>query len=91
MTQFYNTREKTEICVDIAKKLKSFENSNGITVDLFNETYSFVPKLKQIFSDYIKNTQDYSGTLEFEEIDKTIHYHFHVAKPKKATFLIKMK
>ena len=91
MTQFYNTKEKTEICVDIAKKLKSFENSNGITVDLFNEDYSFVPKLKQIFQDYIKNTQDYSGTLEFEEIGKTIKYHFYIAKPKKATFLIKLK
>ena len=91
MTNFYKTQEKTEIWFDITKKLKSFQNSNGITVDLFNENYSFVPKLKKVFTDYIKNTQDYSGTLDFEEIGKTIKYHFYVAKPKKATFLIKLK
>ena len=91
MSSFYNQKEKTEKCFDIAKKLKFFENSNGISVNLFNETYTFIPKLKQIFSDYIKNTSDYSGILEFEEIGKQIKYHFPVSKSKKAIFVIKIK
>jgi hypothetical protein len=49
MSEFYNQKEKIEICVDIAKKLKFFENEKG-TVNLFNESYTFVPKLKDIFS-----------------------------------------
>ena len=91
MSEFYTYTEKIEICVDIAKKLKFFENDKGISVDLFNENYTFIPKLKQIFSEYIKNTRDYSGVLEFEEIGKQIKYHFPVSKKKKATFVIKVK
>jgi hypothetical protein len=91
MSVFYNQKEKTEICLDIAKKLKFFRNEHGIEVDLFKECYTFIPKLKQIFTDYIKNTQDYSGILDFEEIGKQIKYHFYIAKPKKATFVIKIK
>jgi hypothetical protein len=91
MSQFYSEKEKVEICVDIAKKLKFFENSQGIVVNLFNENYTFIPKLKKIFADYIKDTRDYSGSIEFEEIGKQIKYHFPVSKKKKASFTIKIK
>ena len=91
MSEFYNAVEKTEICVDIAKKLKFFENDKGILVNLFNENYTFIPKLKKIFADYIKDTRDYSGILEFEEINKQIKYHFPIGRKKKATFVIKIK
>ena len=91
MSLFYNETEKTEICVDIAKKLKFFENEQGISVNLFNQNYTFIPKLKKIFADYIKNKIDYSGMLEFEEIGKQIKYHFPISKKKKATFVIKIK
>ena len=85
----YTEKEKIEICVDIAKKLKFFKNKNG-TVNLFNESYLFVPKLKKIFADYIKGDSDYSGILDFEEIGKKIKYNFPISKNKKATFVIKM-
>jgi len=88
---FYTEREKLEICVDIAKKLKFYENAQGVVVNLFNENYTFIPKLKDIFSNYIKDTKDYSGILEFEEIGKQIKYHFPISKRRKATFVIKMK
>ena len=90
MGSFYDSKEKTEICVDIAKKLKFFENEKG-QINLFDDSYTFVPKLKKIFSDYIKDTRDYSGTLDFEEIGKQIKYHFPVSKLKKAKFIIKIK
>ena len=72
---FYSEKEKIEICLDIAKKLKFFENKNG-TVNLFNNEFTFVPKLKKIFQEYIKGTTDFKGTLEFEELGKIIIYHF---------------
>jgi len=87
----YSEKEKLEICVDIAKKLKFYENQSGVTVNLFNENYTFIPKLKKIFSEYIKDTKDYSGTLDFEEIDKQIKYHFPISRKRKATFIIKIK
>ena len=85
---FYSEKEKIEICLDIAKKLKFFENKNG-TINLFNESYTFVPKLKKIFQEYIKGTSDFKGTLEFEELGKIINYHFSINK--KAVFIIKLK
>ena len=88
---FYTGKEKIEICVDIAKKLKFFENAQGIVVNLFNSNYTFIPKLKKVFADYIKDTRDYSGILEFEEIGKQIKYHFPISKRRKATFVIKIK
>ena len=88
--EFYTEKEKVEICVDISKKLKFFENKNG-TINLFDENYTFIPKLKQIFKDYIKGTSDFKGTLEFVEINKEIKYYFPVSKKKKATFMIKLK
>ena len=86
--KFYSQKEKIEICLDIAKKLKFFENKNG-TINLFNESYTFVPKLKKIFQEYIKGTSDFKGTLEFEELGKIINYHFSINK--KAKFIIKLK
>ncbi len=91
MSGYWNRQEKVEMCLDIAKKLKNFQNEQGITVDLFREEYSFVGKLKKIFSEFINDTKDYSGTLDFEEINKQIKYHFPISKKKKATFVIKIK
>ena len=86
----YTQKEKVEICLDIANKLKNFKNKNSVEVNLFNENYTFIPKLKSIFSEYIKGNSDYSGTMEFEEIGKTIKYHFPVSKNRKAKFAIIM-
>ena len=91
MSEYWNRQEKVEMCLDIANKLRSFQNQQGIPVDLFQEHYSFVPKLKKIFADFIDDTKDYSGVLEFEEIGKHIKYHFPISKKKKATFVIKIK
>ena len=87
---YYSEKEKVEICLDIAKKLKFYENKDGMKVNLFNDSYSFIKKLKQVFNDYIKGTRDYRGVLEFEEIGKKINYFLPVSKKKLATFSIKM-
>ena len=84
-----NQFEKTKICIDIANRLKNFKNEQNISVNLFNENYTFVPKLKKIFQEYIKGTTDFKGTLEFEELGKIIIYHFSINK--KAKFIIKLK
>jgi len=86
----YSQAEKVTICTDIAIKLKNFENKKG-KANLFNESYTFVSKLKQIMNDYIKGDQEYSGTLLFEEINKKIKYSFPVNKSKKPLFVIKIK
>jgi len=86
----YSIAEKVNICTDIATKLKNFENEKG-KVNLFNQSYTFVAKLKKIMNDYIKGDQEYSGTLLFEEINKKIKYLFPINKSKKPLFVIKIK
>ena len=46
--EFYSQQEKIKICTDIVKNLKEFENEKGC-VNLYNENYSFVKPLKEIF------------------------------------------
>lgn len=82
--------EKTKICVDIANQLKNFKNEQG-KFNLFNENYTFVPKLKKIFNEYIHGSTYYRGELEFEEIGKKIVYHFPISKNKNPLFMIKLK
>jgi len=83
--------EKLKIVLDIAKKLKFFEANNGQIVNLFNENYIFVKKLKKIFNEYIKGNSEFKGTVEFEEIEKKIKYHFTIYKKYQPLFVIKIK
>jgi hypothetical protein len=87
----YSQIEKLEIVLDIVKKLKNYTGKNGSIVNLYNDSYSFVPIFKKICNDYIKGDTEYNGNLEFVEIDKTIKYCLPIKKNKKATFIIKMK
>ena len=82
--------EKTKICVDIANGLKNYTNEKG-SVNLFNENYTFVPKLKKIFNEYIHGSTYFRGKLEFEEIGKMIEYHLPISKNKNPLFVIKLK
>jgi len=82
----YSQKEKLEITLDNVKKLKEYPG-----VNLFNDCYTFIPKLKKVFQEYIKGNSSLTGTLEFEEIGKQIKYSFPCYKPKKATFIIKIK
>ena len=69
----YTQEEKVAICTDIGINLKEFENPNGVKVNLFNDSYSFIPELKKLFREYIYNDISLNGTLEFTEIDKNTY------------------
>ena len=86
---YYTQQEKINICLEIASSLKEFDGKNG-KVNLFNETYTFVPELKKIFKDYIHGDCYYKGVLHFVEIDKKIDYHFPLTKNHKPLFVIRM-
>jgi hypothetical protein len=87
----YSQIEKIQICTDIATKLKQFENSNGVKVNLFNNSYLFVKELKKIFNDYIHGNTYFKGTLDFVEINKKIEYHFPLTKNHQPLFVIRIK
>jgi len=97
MKNKYNIKTKEErlnIVLDIAKKLKNYNTPKGEIVNLYNDEYSFVPELKKIFNDYIKQEDDlaldYSGILRFEEINKWIEYKLPIKKNAQPLFVIRM-
>jgi hypothetical protein len=86
----YTQKEKLEIVLDIVKKLKYYSGKNGVIVDLYNDSYSFVPKFKSICNEYIKGNSSHKGHLQFLEIDKVIKYYFPINKKDDPYFIIKM-
>jgi hypothetical protein len=84
----YSILEKVEICTDIAKKLKTFKGEHG-AVNLFNDNYSFVPILKQLFQEYIHGDVYLKGELDFVEIDRKIEYHLPLTKNHNPLFVIR--
>jgi hypothetical protein len=93
--KFRTRAERLEIVLDIAKKLRSYVLKNGETMDLYQDTYSFVPELKQIFNDYVKQDDelplDFAGMLRFEEIGKDIEYVLPATTKKEPLFVIRMQ
>ena len=87
----FNQLEKVQIVLDIVKKLQNYTNDQGIVVNLYNENYSFVPLFKKICNDYIHSDIEYSGSLDFLEIDKKIKYFLPINRKNKAFFIIKIK
>jgi hypothetical protein len=87
--EYLSQLQKVQITLDIAKQLRYFEGPNG-KVNLFNQEYTFVPKLKKIFQDYIHSDKQFKGTIPFEEINKIIEYRLPVRSDKKPLFVIRM-
>lgn len=95
-TMYYTQAERLKIVVDIATKLKNFKTKNGQVVNLYNENLcSFMIDFKQICNAYIKQDDatlvDFKGTLEFQEIDRTIEYVLPVKKHDEPLFVIRSK
>lgn len=87
---FYNKEEKVAIVVDIVKKLKTFPQKHGGTIDLYNNQYSFVEKFKAITMDWIKTDQsEFKGSLYFEEINKYFEYKFPKKKSDEPLFVLR--
>jgi hypothetical protein len=95
MNNFRTRQERLHIVLDIAKKLRNYELKNGSTMDLYNDQYSFIPELKNIFNEYVKQDDelplDFSGLLRFEEIGKDIEYVLPSTKNKLPLFVIRIK
>jgi septum formation topological specificity factor MinE len=86
----YTQQERLEIVLDIVSQLKGYTNAQGIVVDLYNDSYSFVPKFKKICNEYIKIEVEHKGKLDFLEIGKTIKYYLPLSTKQKSYFVIKM-
>lgn len=82
----YTREEKVKHIIEIVKKLKNYPTNNGDTMNIYNDDYSFVKKLKDISFVWITNNKDFNGLLYFEEIDKYFRYHFPNNNTEKVIF-----
>ena len=93
--KFLTRKERLEIVLNIAKKLKRFILQNNTTIDLYQDEYSFIPELKEIFNNYVKQDDllplDFSGIIRFKEINKDIEYNLPVTNKKEPLFVIRMQ
>ena len=88
--ELYTQAEKVQICTDICIKLKYYKTDHGEVIDLFKDSFEYVPKLKKIINDYIHGNRYYRGSLSFDEIGKNIKYFFQIYKYHNPLFVIKM-
>jgi len=89
--EYLNQQQKIDITLSIAKKLKFYETPKGGIINLWNNQYTFIPKIKEIFKNYIYGDIQISGELYFEEIGKYIEYRLPVLNTKKPLFVIRIK
>lgn len=87
---YYTADEKLKIVMDMVSKLRYYKNERGEPVNLMNEHFTFVSKLKEIMNKYVKEEKsEYKGFLEFEEIGKKLEYYFPASNKKDPTLVIR--
>lgn len=87
---YYTAQEKLEIVMDMVSKLRYYKNDRGEPVNLMNEHFSFVSKLKEIMNKYVREDgSEFKGYLEFEEIGKKLEYYFPASNKKDPTLVIR--
>ena len=87
---YYTAKEKLDIVMDMVSKLRHYKNERGEPVNLMNEHFSFVNKLKEIMNKYVREEgSEYKGFLEFEEIGKKLEYYFPASNKRESMLVIR--
>ena len=87
---YYTSQEKLEIVIDMVSKLRYYKNDRGEPVNLMNEHFTFVYKLKEIMNKYVREDgSEFKGFLEFEEIGKKMEYYFPASNKRDPTLVIR--
>ena len=94
----YRTQiDRVNIVLDIVKQLKNYPTATaGETTDIYKEEYTYVQRLKKVFSDYIKQPQDnlkqFKGSIFLEEtVRRDVEYILPILKSQEPLFVIRMK
>ena len=87
MSIYYNKEDKLKAILNITNKLKEFTISNGSSINLYDDKYSYVEKFKDLAVKWInKERSKYEGSLYFEELDKYFNYKFPEKREEKYKF-----
>ena len=101
MSKFRSKMDRVDVILKIVRQLKNFPNPNPRIeepIDLYKDEYEYVVKLKQIFTDYIKqdddkpdSLKDFRGTIFLTEtLKKNIENILPVKQNHEPLFVIRM-
>lgn len=88
-----NKKERLEVVLEIAKKLREFPTSTGTTIDLYNGYYDAIHEIKSVFNQYVNqdDTQliEFSGNIDFPELGRKIEYVLPIEKRINSLFVLR--
>ena len=93
---YLTVEERINIVLGIVRQLKNYPTQNMGPIDLYKDEYTYVQKLKKVFSDYIKQPQDnlkpFKGVVFLEEtVKRDAEYILPILKSQEPLFVIRMK
>ena len=93
---YLTVEERIDIVLGIVRQLKNYPTQNMGPVDLYKDEYTYVQKLKKVFSEYIKQPQDnlkpFKGVVFLEEtVKRDAEYILPVLRSQESLFVIRMK
>lgn len=93
MKQRYTKNERLSFIMEIIRSLRSFKGEKGDLIDLYNEDYSAIKSLKQVFDSYLNQNDNssvsFEGTIKFEELNRKLQYRLPAFHPHKPIFIMK--
>lgn len=89
----YTKKERLSFIMEIINLLRSFRGENGDIVNLYNEEYTAIKSLKQVFDSYLNQNDEtsvsFDGTIMFEELNRKLRYRLPAFSPHKPLFILK--
>lgn len=93
MKQRYTKNERLTFIMEVITSLRNFKSENGDNVVLYNEEFSAIKTLKQVFDAYLNQNDDtsvsFEGSIKFEELNRKIQYRLPAFSPHKPLLIMK--
>jgi hypothetical protein len=93
MKQRYTKNERLTFIMEVITSLMNFKNENGDNVVLYNEEFSAIKTLKQVFDAYLNQNDDtsvsFEGSIKFEELNRKLQYRLPAFYPHKPLLIMK--
>ncbi len=92
MNKRYTKTQRLGFIMEMISDLRNFRGEKGELVNLYNEEYSAIRELKQVFDSYLKQNDvtsvTYEGLIKFTELDRKLKYRLPAFSPHKPMLLL---
>ena len=89
----YTKNERLSFIMEIITSLRIFKGEKGAIVNLYNEEYSAIKTLKEVFDSYLNQNDatsiSFEGSIKFEELNRKLQYRLPAFSPHTPLFVMK--